>query len=159
MRVKQRFVLFAVCAIAFSSNSMANLTFTGTLQAPPPCTISNGNNIDIEFNEIGVNSIDGVNHRKKLNYTINCSPTNLSWRLWLKVEGSVADFDPTAIQTDNPDLGIKVLRNNIGFYINQKLSILLTDPPTIEVIPVKRPNAILDGGDFRATAVLLAYYD
>ena len=82
MRLKQPFALFAVCTLGFGGTAMANLTFTGTLREPPPCTINSGASIAVDFDEMSVNSIDGINHRKGLSYTITCSASTLPWSMY-----------------------------------------------------------------------------
>ena len=159
MRLKQRFALFAVCTLGFGGTAMANLTFTGTLREPPPCTINSGASIAVDFDEMSVNSIDGINHRKGLSYTITCSASTLPWSMYLTVTATATSFDSSAVQSNVADLGIKVLRNSLPFVLNSKLSIAPASPPMLEVVPVKRPGSSLSEGNFTATAVLLAHYE
>ncbi len=56
---------------------MANLTFSGTLNEPPPCTIDAGNTIEVDFGDVGVKRVDGVKYRKAVPYTINCGAATL----------------------------------------------------------------------------------
>lgn len=159
MKLKQRFALFAVCTLGFGSNAMANLTFSGTLVAPPACTINSGANIAVDFGDISVNKVDGVNHRKPLSYTITCGSSTLSWSMYLTVVGTATTFDAAAVQSSVPDLGIKILQNNVAFTLNTRLSITAASPPTLEVVPVKRSGSTLAEGNFTAAAVLLAHYE
>ena len=159
MRFKQRFALLTVSMLGFCTNAMGNLTFSGTLVEPPPCTINSGSTIAVDFGEISVNSVDGVKHRKGLNYTITCTASTLPWGLNLMVTGTATSFDSSAVQSSVPDLGIKVLRNNLPFVLNTKHSISLSSPPVLEVVPVKMPGSTLSDGNFTATAVLLAFYE
>lgn len=159
MRFKQQIALVAVCAFGFGGNAMANLTFTGTLREPPPCTINSGANIAVDFDEMNVNSIDGVKHRKGLSYTITCSASTLPWSMFLTLTATATSFDASAVQSSVADLGIKVLRNNLPFVLNTKLSINPASPPVLEVVPVKRPGSSLSEGNFTAAAVLLAFYE
>ena len=64
MKPWQQSVLFAVCAFALGSSALANLRFDGTLIEPPPCTINSGGTIVVDFGDVGVNKVDGVNYRK-----------------------------------------------------------------------------------------------
>lgn len=159
MRLKQRLALFAVCSLGFGGNAMANLTFSGTLVEPPPCTINSGANIAIDFGEISVNKIDGINQRKRLNYTITCSSSTLPWYMFLTLTATATTFDSAAVQTNIADLGIKILRNDLPFALNKKLSINPASPPVLEVVPVKKSGSTLSEGSFTATAVLLAHYE
>ena len=159
MRFKQRFALLTVSMLGFCTNAMGNLTFSGTLVEPPPCTINSGSTIAVDFGEISVKNVDGVKHRKGLNYTITCTASTLPWGLNLMVTGTATSFDSSAVQSSVPNLGIKVLRNNLAFVLNTKHSISLSSPPVLEVVPVKMPGSTLLEGDFTATAVLLAFYE
>lgn len=159
MRLKQQFALFAVCAIGFCGNVMANLTFTGTLREPPPCTINSGASIAVDFDDIGVDTVDGERHRKGLSYTITCSASTLPWSMFLTLTATATSFDTSAVQSNVADLGIKVLRNDLPFVLNTKVSINPASPPVLEVVPVKRPGSTLSEGNFTAAAVLLAFYE
>lgn len=159
MRFKQRFAIFAVCTLGFGGNAMANLTFSGTLRAPPPCTINSGASIAVNFGEIGVNTVDGIKHRKNLNYTITCTASTLPWNMFLTVTATATTFDTAAVQSSVPDLGIKILRNDMPFLLNTKLSISPASPPVLVVVPVKKSGSTLSEGNFTATAVLVAHYE
>lgn len=159
MRFKQRFALLTVSMLGFCTNAMGNLTLSGTLVEPPPCTINSGSTIAVDFGDISVKSVDGVQNRKGLNYIITCTASTLPWGLNLMLTGTATSFDPSAVQSSVPDLGIKVLRNNLAFVLNTKLSISLSSPPVLEVVPVKRSGSTLSEGNFTATAVLLAFYE
>lgn len=159
MRFKQRFALLTVSMLGFCTNAMGNLTFSGTLVEPPPCTINSGSTIAVDFGDISVKSVDGVKNRKGLNYTITCTSSTLPWGLNLMVTGTATSFDPSAVQSSVAALGIKVLRNNLAFVLNTKHSISLSSPPVLEVVPVKMPGSTLSDGNFTATAVLLAFYE
>ncbi|MDA3131533.1 hypothetical protein [Atlantibacter subterraneus] len=54
-----------------------NMTFHGTLVAPP-CTISNGQTIEVDFgDDLGVEKIDGNNNKQNVNYSIT---PRIIWR-------------------------------------------------------------------------------
>ncbi len=159
MRRNQQFTLFAACAIGFCSNAMANLSFTGTLRVPPPCTINNGATIAIDFAEMGTNRVDGTNYKKTLTYSISCTSSTMPWSMYLTVTGVATDFDPAAVKTDKDHLGIKILQNDLPFTLNTKVQITAANPPTLKVVPVKRPGATLGEGTFNAVAVLVAHHE
>ena len=78
--------------------------------------------------------------------------------LKLSINGTATAFDDSALQTSAPDLGIRLLQNNIPFVLNTPLDITLSAPPTLEVVPVKRPGSVLAPARFTAVATLLAEY-
>ncbi|MBF6026507.1 fimbrial protein [Pseudomonas sp. P115] len=151
--------LLALCSIGLCSAASANLTFSGTLNEPPPCTIDAGNTIEVDFGDVGVKRVDGVKYRRGLAYTISCGPATLPWELKLSVNGTPTTFDGAAVQTNVPALGIRVYQNNVPFALNTPLDITLPSPPVLEVVPVKQPGAVLAPARFTAVATLLAEYE
>lgn len=155
----QQRVLLALCSIGLCSNASANLTFSGTLNEPPPCTIDAGNTIEVDFGDIGVKRVDGVRYRRGVGYTISCAPATLPWALRLSVNGTPTGFDEAALQTSVPALGVRILQNDQPFLLNKPLDITLSSPPVLEVVPVKQPGATLPPARFTAVATLLAEYE
>lgn len=152
-------VLLALCSIGLCSGASANLTFSGTLNEPPPCTIDAGNTIEVDFGDVGVKRVDGVKYRRGVAYTISCGPATLPWELKLSVNGTPTPYDASAVQTNVPALGIRVYQNNVPFPLNTRLDISLPTPPVLEVVPVKQPGATLAPARFAAVATLLAEYE
>ena len=151
--------LLALCSIGLCSGASANLTFSGTLNEPPPCTIDAGNTIAVDFGDVGVKRVDGVKYRRGVAYTISCGPATLPWELKLSVNGTPTPYDASAVQTNVPALGIRVYQNNVPFPLNTRLDISLPTPPVLEVVPVKQPGATLVPARFAAVATLLAEYE
>lgn len=158
MRCWQQRALLALCSIGLCGSALANLTFSGTLNEPPPCTIDAGNTIEVDFGDVGVKRVDGVEYRKGVPYTINCSAAILPWMLKLSVNGIPTAFDGAAVQTSVPALGIRIFQNDAPFPLNTPMDIVLSAPPTLEVVPVKQPGATLAPASFAAVATLLAEY-
>ncbi|KAF2407268.1 fimbrial protein [Pseudomonas antarctica] len=155
---KQR-ALLALCSIGLCSGASANLTFSGTLNEPPPCTIDAGNTIEVDFGDVGVKRVDGEKYRRGVGYTISCGTDTLPWLLKLSVNGTPTGFDGAALQTSASDLGIRIFQNSLPFLLNTPMDITLSSPPVLEVVPVKRPGAILAPASFTAVATLLAEYE
>ena len=154
----QQRVLLTLCSIGLCSGASANLTFSGTLNEPPPCTIDNGNTIEVDFGDVGVKRVDGVKYRRGVGYAINCGADTLPWELKLSVNGTATSFDGAAVQTSVPALGIRIFQNDRPFPLNAPLDINLSSPPTLEVVPVQQPGATLTPARFTAVATLLAEY-
>lgn len=149
----------ALCSIGLCTSASANVTFSGTLNEPPPCTINAGNKIEVDFGDVGVKRVDGVKYRRGVGYTISCGTDTLPWVLKLSVNGTATTFDGSALQTTAPDLGIRLFQNNLPFLLNTPLDITVSSPPILEVVPVKRPGATLAPARFTAVATLLAEYE
>lgn len=151
--------VLALCTLGLCNGAWANLTFSGTLNEPPPCTIDAGNTIEVDFGDVGIKRIDGVKYRRGLGYTISCGTDTLPWELRLSIKGTPTGFDGAAVQTSVPALGIRVFQNNQPFALNAPMDISLSSPPTLEVVPVQQPGAILAPARFTAVATLLAEYE
>jgi len=136
------------------------MMFHGTLITPPPCTINDDNQIDVNFGErLGINKVDGVNYRQSINYQITCEGTGSgNWMLTLSLSGGVSSFDREALATDKPNLGIRIYQNNKLFTPNSTLSIDQANPPRLEAVPVKSLGATLTEGAFESWVTLRADY-
>lgn len=150
--------LFAGFVLVYGNSAMANLTFDGTLNEPAPCTINSGGIIEVDFEEVGVNKVDGINYRKPVGYTITCSAGTLPWEMVLTVIGTVTSFEASAVQSNVADLGIQLFQNGVPFKLNTPLPITPSTPPVLEAVPIKRPGTSLVPGGFSAAATLLAEY-
>lgn len=137
-----------------------DMTFRGTLIEPPPCTINDGNRVDVDFGErVGINKVDGVNYRQVMNYQIICdSAGSGSWALTLSLTGVAAGFDDQALQTNKTDLGIRIYQNDKPFTPGTTLDIDISNPPRLEAVPVKREGVTLTEGAFESWATLRADY-
>jgi P pilus assembly protein, pilin FimA len=137
-----------------------DMTFRGTLIEPPPCTINDGERVDVDFGErVGINKVDGVNYRQIMNYQITCDNAGSgSWALTLSLTGAAAGFDEQALQTNKTDLGIRIYQNDKPFTPGSTLAIDISNPPRLEAVPVKREGATLTEGAFESWATLRADY-
>ncbi|MGQ8776656.1 fimbrial protein [Serratia sp. NA_112.1] len=133
----------------------------GTLIEPPPCTINDGNRVDVDFGErVGISKVNGVNYRQAMNYQITCGGSaNGGGALKLSLSGTSAAFDKEALLSSKTDFGIRVYRNDVPFTPGSTLVINPQAPPRLEAVPVKRLGATLAEGTFEAWATLRAEYD
>lgn len=134
-----------------------NMSFSGTLIEPPPCVVNNGNNIDVPFDKIGVNTVDGINHRQKINYVLDCT-VGPAWSMVLTLIGPAASYESATLQTNVANLGIKIYQNGQPFELGTPIAIDPQNPPVLEVVPVKKLGTELVEGMFEVTATLLADY-
>ncbi|WP_273974771.1 MULTISPECIES: fimbrial protein [Serratia] len=161
-RVIIALLLAGMCGASQAKDGEADMTFHGTLIAPPDCTLNDGELIDVDFGEqVGIGKVDGNNYRQKVNYQITCerqSAGNEYGSLSLSLEGVAAAFDAQALGTDRADLGIRIYQDGTPFAPNTRIDIELANPPELNAVPVKRPGATLEKGTFEAWATLLAEY-
>ena len=158
MKICKQLALLVLCTAGINASASANLAFTGTLVEPPLCTINNGNTLTIDFKDVGVNKVDGINYRLPMNYTITCAGSTLPWDMVLTVKGTASSFESAAVQSSVTDLGIKLLQNGQPFQLNTPIVINPATPPALEAVPVKRPGSTLKSGGFSAAATLMAEY-
>lgn len=150
--------LFALLILGYGESAMANLIFNGTLNEPPPCTINSGNNIEVDFQDVGVSKVDGVNYLKPVHYTITCSADTLPWEMVLTVRGVATSYEASAVQSSVPDLGVRLIQNGVPLPLNTLLLINPATPPVLEAVPIKRPGGSLGPGAFTSSATLLAQF-
>lgn len=137
-----------------------NMFFSGTL-VMPPCTISKGAKVEVDFGEdLGVNKIDGVNYTKPVDYTVDCDEDYVANQLAIVIETtSPTIFDPSAVATDKNGLGIKVMIGTQPVTFAQPIAVDdPTSPPVISVAPVKDPAITLEEGAFEAFMTLRTDY-
>lgn len=156
--------ILAVSALPLPCIGADNLQLSGTLLAPPGCTVSDkGGRMNVRFEgNIATNRIDGKHYRRQtIPYQIDCpgaANSNITWRMRLILKGAHTYFDPTALQTSEADLGIRVLLGNEPLIPGQSQEIYASGSqvPTLEAVPVKAINAVLSSTDFTASALLIA---
>ena len=140
-----------------------NMELSGTLMARPLCTVSDkGGRMEVRFGNLAINRIDGEQYRKAIPYQINCpgANTSTSWRMRLTLKGNPTGFEPEALQSSVPDLGIKVLLGGTELIPEQPRFVQInpTAVPLLEAVPVKHAGSELPGIDFTASALLLAEF-
>ncbi|EPD6687171.1 fimbrial protein [Cronobacter turicensis] len=148
-------LLLPTCAM-----SAENMSFHGTLVAPP-CKISNGQTIEVSFgNDLGVNKIDGNNYKQPVAYTVDCEAGYTSSGLAIVVDATnPATFDSAAVMTDKTGLGIRILVDNQPVTFSQRVAVTNpASPPKIEAVPVQDQSITLTEGAFEATMTLRADY-
>ena len=136
-----------------------NMKFFGTLIEPPPCTINDDGQVDVNFgSRVGVQKVDGVNYLQVMKYQIKCDPSASAGDMTLEIMGAPADYDAAAVTSNVTDLAIQIKQNGVPFELNKPIPIQLTSPPKLSAVPVKRVGATLTEGPFEATATLRAVY-
>lgn len=155
-----RFLLWSLLLVlSHPLHAVDNMLFRGTLIEPPSCKINDGGMVDVDFGDkIGVNKVDGVNYLKALDYRVTCEKGVSGMDLVLTLSGKPTIYDDAAIQTDVPDLGIRILQNGQPFILDTPVVIDPKAPPILQAVPVKTPGASLKEGAFTATATLKAEY-
>ncbi|EOY5052097.1 fimbrial protein [Serratia marcescens] len=162
--MKRTFSLLA-CGLALWSlygNALAGealMAFSGTLNAPPPCVINNGQRIEVDFGQqVGISQVDGQRYLQNVNYRIDCEPGSSGQTLGLTLVAAASGFDVAAVPTNVPDLAIRLLLAGNPFVLNKRMPIDAANTPRLQAVPVKRPGGALTPQAFSAQATLLADY-
>ncbi|MDI6426013.1 fimbrial protein [Cronobacter dublinensis] len=152
------FLLAALVPLA--SQAADNMSFHGTLVAPP-CNISRGQIIDVTFgDDLGVNKIDGSNYKQPVNYTVDCEAGYSVNNLAVVVDTThPTAFDSAAVTTNKTGLGIRILVDGTAATFAKRVALSNpANPPVIEAVPVKDPAVTLTAGAFEATLTLRVDY-
>ncbi|MGG4661832.1 fimbrial protein [Providencia vermicola] len=160
-------LLSLVASPVFAEGEMS---FKGTLIAPPPCRVDDSQAIEVNFGDrLGVRKIDGVAYAKPLEYQLDCQDTSThGWTLILSLAGQASAFDGDVFRTtslgadksNEANLGIRIYQMD-GTVFKPNSQIELRDaqtPPKLMAVPVKKANSVLVEGDFEATVTLQAHY-
>ncbi|CAI1175986.1 putative minor fimbrial subunit StfE [Serratia quinivorans] len=138
------------------------VSITGTVLESAPCKINGGNTISVYFGEdLLTTRIDGVNYRKPVNYTLDC--TNAGNRaIRMQIQGLSASFDNKMLATaERRDLGIalRLTARDAEWPINSwmQLDSSMT-APALQAVPVKALGSQLTAGRFSAGATLVVDY-
>ncbi|MDF3828634.1 MULTISPECIES: fimbrial protein [unclassified Pseudocitrobacter] len=157
----KRFAFCLLCGCVGGAQGADNdISFHGTLVAPPACIISDGKTIEVEFRNVIIDNINGNNFRQDVPYTISCDPDirDDAWEMTLTWTGSQTSYDDAAIETDVTGLGIELQQNQQPFKLGEPLKINPESPPTLQAVPVKASDADLNEGTFSAYATLQVDY-
>lgn len=150
------------CSVLFGTAAQAeNMRFRGTLLESPPCTINNGQPVEIDFGDVGVNKIDGRSYRQKFELRYHCEGTGTD--KVLRYLGTATAFDKGAVQSNVADFGIRLTHLEFGVETPTAVGDVIPVPAERGVsqfiaTPVKKPGATLAEGAFTAAATLQLEY-
>ncbi|MGQ6230874.1 fimbrial protein [Serratia sp. IR-2025] len=162
--MKKRFIFLLLVVSGMQGASAAggnNLNFSGTLVDMPPCNINDGQPLDIEFGEMGINKVDGTNYAQTFTIIYDCEGTSKD--KVLRYLGNVTAFDKAAVQSNIADFGIQLRHSRnesvTPFEVGQTIPIAsYTSSSTFIATPVKKAGVELREGAFTAGATLQLEY-
>lgn len=144
-------VLFAIWSCGAHCNE---ISMKGSLMIVD-CSINNDTTIEVDFGSaVGINKVDGIHYRQPIPLKITCTRAPADF-LNLIFSGTATNFDESSLATNNDDLGIQLLQDNMPIIINERLKIDKDSLPDFFAVPVKRPNSLLSSGEFSALVQLL----
>ncbi|WP_336194034.1 fimbrial protein [Providencia stuartii] len=152
----------------FSAQAVEVL-FSGNLLENPPCDVagSEGPNqsIKVNFGEIGITKIDGMNYREDFTLTLSCgSELGDDVVLYLQyMSPLVESYDNKALSTSINGLGIRLYHNGVVIAPNTGSAIKMSSSNrTISLplyaIPVRDPKVSLREEGFTASATVQMLY-
>lgn len=102
-------VVMSACFVSLAHAS-TQVNFHGTLIDNPPCDITGENDpIYVDFDEVGITKIDGINYMKDFTLTVTCgADLGNNVALYMGYNGMNAPFDDDAVQTNLRGLGIRL---------------------------------------------------
>lgn len=150
-------LLVSTCLPSYAVESGATLVnFRGRVVDQNPCTINNGEQIFVEFNNVSPKTADGETIKKKININVKCEGANNDNGLKMQIIGSASDYE-FVLDTSMAEMGIAFYVNNTVVDLHTWFtlpkpaeSLLLAASPVL-----KEENVKLPGGEFKATATLL----
>lgn len=158
-KLKKILLLMVFAAMLSKTYAADNMTFKGKLIEPASCTVNNDQRIDVDFGErLGINQIDGINYRQKINYQITCAAGVVTPDMSMLIIASGMINDDSAIQSDKTALGIRILQNGTPIVLNQEIMFAAANPPELEAVPVTSDQALLTEGAFTALAAIQVEY-
>ncbi|MGF6191338.1 fimbrial protein [Serratia sp. 2723] len=127
----------------------------------PPCTINGGQAVEIDFGKIGVSKVDGENYQQPFELIYECA--GASTDMLLRYLGVVTTFDNAAVQSNIPQLGIRLQQQKSGtmtpFDVGSTLAIPSSQKSSQFIaMPVKKAGVTLQEGIFTAGATLQLEY-
>ncbi|MEY0304743.1 fimbrial protein [Providencia manganoxydans] len=148
------------------ADASTRVNFTGNLIGNPPCDITGDNDpIVVDFDEVGITKIDGINYMQNFSLKVTCGDDLGSHvRLYLGYTGMDARlFDNNAVLTNRDGLAIRLYYQgqviapddaNIPIVMSSGGSAVIP----LSAVPVRDPTVDLLEGDFRATGTVEIRY-
>ncbi|VXC36238.1 fimbrial protein [Pseudomonas sp. 8O] len=133
------------------------VTVKATVVDGPRCTIMGNASgyIEVLFGEMRTDMIDGVNYKKPIPVSLNCSGNPSSLRFKFTSAGGAAMFDPTVLATNFSDLGVRLLKpDSTQLNLNEVFEVGAVGALNFMAVPVKKTGANLPTGNFGTSVVL-----
>lgn len=158
-------VLLLIIVGISSAKASTLVTFKGNLIGNPPCDITGDNDpITVDFDEVGITRIDGVNYMQDFALTVTCgNDLGNAVQLYMGYDGMNAPFDDNAIQTSLRGLGVRLYyQGDVVAPNNDDIPIVMSSGGVANIplsaVPVKDPTIDLFEGTFTATGTVEIRY-
>lgn len=159
----------AILLLSFNApftNASTRVNFTGNLIGNPPCDITGDNDpIMVDFDEVGITKIDGINYMQNFSLRVTCGDDlGNDVRLYLGYTGMEArSFDNNAVLTNRNGLAIRLYyQGQVVAPDDANIPIVMSSGGSaviqLSAVPVRDPAVDLLEGDFRATGTVEIRY-
>ncbi|CAM4142489.1 fimbrial protein [Serratia nematodiphila] len=142
--------------------AVENMSFKGTLREDVPCELNDGQPINVDFETVGVNKIDGERYKKSFSVKVSC-PAEFDVAYKIYYVGQPSSFDTAALATNVKGLGIKAQWQKNGAFVDLgvggAINGLADMDLNFQVVPVRKVNTELVPGAFNASASFLLKYE
>ncbi|HID9396040.1 TPA: fimbrial protein [Serratia marcescens] len=170
MRIKWRFLFETYKSYGVWALTLTGLTFvsvgqaatapiyiSGTITSKPQCVVNNNQTIRVAFgDDLVTTKVNGRNYLRTIDYTLECK-SNAKNTMKMKIAGSAASFDSSAIQSNKGNLAIALRANGTALAIGSWLNFTYPNKPILQAVPVKG-SGVLTTGFFSAGATLMVDY-
>ena len=151
-------LLMLLSFVSLAKDNETAIAIKGNLITPPPCRIDDGKEIEVDFGNVSVKSIQGNDQKRQVNYQIQCEENKNNWAMYLMLNGVKSTFDINGLSTGVDNLAVKFQLADKELDLGKKYLINPSSPGILWAVLVKNGNSELNTGDFVANATLLVEY-
>lgn len=148
-----------VYAASEQKGDSVEFSFTGTLQAMTPCSISNNRVIEVPFYNVGINKVESGLYNQPIEYDLNCGDIGAVNTVLMTIKGTPVSADESVIASGRKGLWIQFYKDGLALKLNQEFKVdNPLNPPEIKVYLRKNHDEELEEGSFSATVTLMSEY-
>lgn len=142
-----------------SSSHSVFLNIKGTVVSPPPCTINDDVDIDVNFGNVSINTLNSSDEEGvKIPLSIVCD-SSVSKDVILSLVAVSSNFDNDFIGTDIPGLGIELKNDTTLLPPGGEIPITWGHDVILTARVKKDPSEDVVAGDFMASSTLMVSYE
>lgn len=118
------------------------------------CTLNDDRESNINFGNVTIQFIDGIRYSTPVPFNISC-PKSYNGEQEVYISATASSFDTKAVQTSNPNVGIRLILNGENIEINKSQNIDWRIENKLNAVPVKKNNVKISAGNFTASATMV----
>ncbi|MDC9767029.1 hypothetical protein [Proteus mirabilis] len=157
MKIIRRILFFIFLSLLSSSvwavSGFLRLNVNGSVEASP-CSINNGQTIDVDFNDVYIDKIKDEYYKRKIDYNINCKSSG-NPEFLMSILGEREGY---YLKTNNDNLLIAFKNGNKSFNMGSGIIVNYKKQPEIYAILTKKKGTNLRSGKFYVYATMQLIY-